>query len=144
MVGPMSGSRIGAQVIVGGTAGGSADKIQQVVAIPHETVTATVEQVQEPTTLVRLLNDIQRASAKATLASRAAPDVGANILGPSVASGHVWDVTHRLGRVPVSVTCVRAIGAAWTGYEISSSAIDSTKQVRLQMPASGTFYFRVG
>jgi len=142
-------SRVSSRRIVGGNAGrtvsGSTSLVSQTSAYRRTHIAPGM--VEKPIELARLLNAMQDATEEATLAARSNPEAGAIILGPYVATGQLLDINHLLNRAPVSVTCVRAIGAAWTGYEVSLAAaatagLDARKTIRLQMPATGTFYFR--
>lgn len=139
-------SRVSSRRIVGGNAGG---KTGAAVSLPTTTssfrrILISEDACSRPRELMRMLTAVQDAAEEATLASRSNPEAGAIILGPYKATGNLLDVDHLLGRAPVSITCARAIGAAWTGYEVSPqpTGFDAKKTVRLQMPATGTFYLR--
>ena len=136
----MSTPRISSRRIVGGNAGG---KVGAAVSLPTATsayrrVLISEDACGRPRELARLLAAIQDAAEEATAASRTNPEAGAIIFGPYTATGQILEVSHLLGRMPVSITCARAIGVAWTGYEITTTALIA----RIQMPASGTFYLR--
>lgn len=142
----MSASRIASRKFVGGAIGsvtGAAVSVPTNVT-PYRKVLISAAAAGNPATLARHLNDIQLAAEEATAAARSNPEAGAVILGPYVGSGQLLNINHGLGRAPVSVTCARAIGTAWTGYEVAAatSGLDARLTVRIQMPASGTFYLR--
>lgn len=136
--------RVSSRRIVTGIGTSSASASVPTITTPVRRIVATTDQVQDPVTLVRFFNTIQDIIAETTLGARSSPDLGAIILGPYVATGQIQDISHGLGRSPVSVTCARAIGAAWTGYEVAttSAQLDPSKQTRIQFPAAGTFYLR--
>lgn len=137
----MSTSRVSSRRIVTGLGTSGLPISIKTTTTPVRKVIATRQTVDNPDSLVRYLNTIQDVIEETTLSARSSPENGAIIHGPFTASSQLLDINHGLNRSPVSVTCARAIGAAWTGYEVTTD-IDPKKQVRIQFPAAGTFYLR--
>ena len=135
-------SRIANRRITGGLGGSTVDTSLRTAVVPMRRLVVDSRSVANPETLARHLNEMQSIVEEVTAASRSNPEAGAIIIGPFTGAAQLSDVAHHLGRAPVSVTCARAIGAAWTGYEVAATDIDGTKVARIQFPMTGTFYLR--
>jgi hypothetical protein len=65
------------------------------------------------------------------------------IQGVPMTSGVPIRINHSLGRPYIGWMCVRAVGAAWSGYEPVSPTVPQNAQLQLVPGSTGTFSFVV-